>query len=364
MDKERARFFQKIRSQIGNTPLYEIKDINIPNGNRIFAKEEFRNQITMSHYDRVYVELFYNLEERGKIDPSRVHVVETTSGNAGTAFAAIAEKLGYKATVIIPEGVSKARLNSIAERGAEIIQTPKNLFIKGAVDKLKHLIKVENKERIRAGKLPYYCPDHSRNKITIDAMSKIGKEVISHAPNKLNYFVAAAGNGSSILGPAKYLMNNGLKIIAWDPIQAPTAFQMKYPGRYKSLFGIHPGTLGPHYIYGTGVLGVDFPFLKEAILGTKDIPPIVDDVILIKNEEAILTLSSLKDASLVSKSGFERALALPDFAYAYRLLADTLEKPVGFSSGGSLAVALKLCEAVKNKNILVIFYDHAKYYMM
>ncbi|UCH85517.1 MAG: pyridoxal-phosphate dependent enzyme [Candidatus Latescibacterota bacterium] len=362
MPNNRSKRFKKLKEDVGRTPVYEITHIDIPNGNKLFAKEEHLNKPTGSHYDRVYVELLEDFEKSGTINPKDVELVETTSGNAGMAFAAVAKELGYEATVIIPEGVSKTRLDAIEGLGAKVIQTPKDLFVKGAVDELRRQLTLESKRRKAAGEKPFFCPNHSRNVLTVDALAHIGEEVLDEAPAEIDVFVAAVGNGASVLGPGRVLKEYGAEVIAWDPVQAPTAYEMRHPGAYKEMFEIDPGQLGLHGIYGTGVMGVKFPFLEEAVIGGDVQSAIVKDVMLVADEKAMEAFSALYDRDVISSRALDAALSLPDLAAAHRLLAGVEKLSVGRSSAGSLAVALKLCEKVKNKNILIILYDRATYY--
>src|SRR5580765_4898107 len=70
MDEARIAKYEGLRAEIGHTPLHEVKSIVVPNGNRIFAKEEYLNP-TGSHYDRVFVRLFEALEEQCAICPGQ-----------------------------------------------------------------------------------------------------------------------------------------------------------------------------------------------------------------------------------------------------------------------------------------------------
>jgi len=362
MDSSRKALFDQIKSRVGNTPLYEIKNIQIPNGNRIFAKEEYLNALTGSHYDRVYVSLLEDLEKKGEIAPDKVRLIETTSGNAGTSFAATAKLLGYTASVIIPENVSDTRINSIECHGANVIKTPKEKFIQGVQRKLKEIL-IESRKSLKPNELPFYCPDHSRQKTSIDAISVMAQEVLDQTSMQFDIFVAAIGNGLSILGPSKILKYNGLKIIGWDPLQAPRGFEMKFPGRYKELFGIDPGSLGLHKILGTGVLGVKFPFLDEVIFGSPNGEPIIDDIMIAADEEAIHKLSVLINQNKIKANILPKALNLPNITQAHFQLVGTEYKSVGYSSAGSFATALKLCESHKDKKLLIIFYDSLANYI-
>src|SRR5688572_25094453 len=86
MNEHRHELYAELFSKVGNTNLYKIRHIEVPNGNKIFAKEEYQNP-TGSHYDRVYPYLLYEAEKRGVISPSTTTIVENSSGNAGASAA-------------------------------------------------------------------------------------------------------------------------------------------------------------------------------------------------------------------------------------------------------------------------------------
>ena len=231
--------------------------------------------------------------------------------------------------------------------------------MEGAVEALERTLAAKCDDRGR----PYYCPNHSRAAAAVKAMAGLADEVLDSSPVPLDLFVAAVGNGLSILGPGRVLKERGLGVLAWDPVQAPTSLEMKYPGRYRELFGVAPGALGHHRNLGTGVLGVEFPFLREAVLGSRENDAVVDDVRLVADEDAISSISALVDRGEAPERARRAALELPYLTDALRLLAGEERKSIGFSSAGSLAVALERCKEVPDTNILIIFYDHASNYI-
>src|SRR3989338_4732778 len=128
MDQERTALYSRLEREIGNTPLYEISKIQLPNGNRVFAKEENRNP-GGSHYDRVFIRLFRHYEEGGRIVPGHTPVVETTSGSAGVSVARLGRLLGYECLVICPADLPEARIRAIREQGAELRLSPEGRYV-------------------------------------------------------------------------------------------------------------------------------------------------------------------------------------------------------------------------------------------
>ena len=94
------------------TPFIEITGLGFPNGNRVFAKCENRNKVSHSHYDRVYSYLFDQRQQRKEIKRGKTHLIETSSGNAGTAFAKYCELYGFSGTVVFPKDVRTARVSA------------------------------------------------------------------------------------------------------------------------------------------------------------------------------------------------------------------------------------------------------------
>ncbi len=356
---DRLKLYESLACKIGNTPVWEISRIPIPNNNRILAKLEYKNP-TGSHYDRVFVHLLRQLEETGRIDPQRHHLVETTSGNAGAAFAWLCRELGYSATVIVPEDLPFGRIEHIRRQGARIIKTRGDRFVKGCAERLAEMVRSREKPNAEH---EYRFPNHSRKPGSADALGAIAEEVLAEADRPIDYYVAAVGNGISILGPGRILKQRcNTHIVAWDPIEAPVAFEKKYPGRYRDMLGLRPGELGHHHIYGVGVLGVEFPILDAAIFGGPEQQAIIDEVELLGDEEGFAKLSYAVQKGKASRSALEVAHDMPDLSLAHSALGKEEGLPVGYSSAGSLALALKLCESISECTILVIFYDDISKY--
>lgn len=283
---DRTELYESLESQIGNTPLVELP-LELPRGNRIIVKEEFRNP-TGSHYDRVFVHLIRKLEEQRKIIPGVTPLIETSSGSAGESFAWICNQLGYDATIVLPESAPAKKIEAMKEYGADLVLTPANEWVGGAQKELIRILTDVNKDRKIQGLPKFYTPNHSRDEGTLDAFENIGKEVM--AVTDVDYFIAAIGNGTSLLAPARYMKaeNSDLYVVGWEPLASASAFTMMYPGRLEKSFGISKGEFS-HKLPGTGVPNVQFPFLEEAV------KTVVDRVVLVKGEETELQLRARVD---------------------------------------------------------------------
>ncbi|MBN4081356.1 pyridoxal-phosphate dependent enzyme [Caldithrix abyssi] len=320
IEKTRRQRFKQIESTIGSTHLHEIETIEIPNGNRIFCKEEWTNP-TGSHYDRVYIKLLYEYEKAGKIIPGETHLVETTSGNAGVAFAWLANELGYSATVIIPEDMPKPRVYEMQDYGAEIIFSKAGQYVKGVVRKLReYLIQYKN-----AHNNPAFCLDHSRRKTSFIALYSIAKEInqqLSEQGLSPDYFIGAIGNGTTTVGIYNYFKDKGkpIKMFGVEPFESPVFFNQKFPGRFKNNYGKEP-EFKAHNLIGAGGWGVKFPNVH---------------------------LDTFEDIYLCKENKWQEYVDILQYSE---------KKPVGRTSAACILSAVRLSEKIKNKNIFTLFYD-------
>jgi len=325
-----------LEKQIGNTKLEQYNG-KLANNNKLFIKRECDNPFG-SHYDRVYLALFKYYETKGIIKPGD-KVFETSSGTAGASFSAIAKKLGYKPYLAIPKGVDNAIIKTIKSYNTKIYFTPEKDYITGFPIFLrkfkpweKGLFFLNHSMGRKADK------GYKDNDITLKALGKIAKEIKKQI--KVDYFIPATGNGSSILGPSKYF-DKKTKVITFESSQSAVAYNLLYPGKYKKLFGIEPGTLPKHKLRGTSYQGINFPHIEHAIN-----KKIIKDSLLISDKEVDDNYNKLTGKNLFKE--------LPHW--------DSIKSEFGRSTRAGIAAVKELSKETKNKTYVIIAYDKANRY--
>ncbi len=129
--------YPNVKALIGNTPIVEITRFDLPEGVRLFAKLEFFNP-GGSVKDRLGVALIEDAERRGLLKPGGT-IIEPTAGNTGIGLALAAIGTGYRVIVVVPEKFSVEKQELMRALGAEIVHTPTELGMKGAIEKAKEL---------------------------------------------------------------------------------------------------------------------------------------------------------------------------------------------------------------------------------
>ncbi len=358
LSASRRRVYAALEKRIGNTPLYQVRRIPVPNGCKIFVKEEYRNP-SGSHYDRVYLGLLKALETEGRIIPGKTPLIETSSGNAGISFAWLAKKLGFSSEVIMPANLPSARVEGARVQGAKIRLSPAKKYVGGAAEMLRAVLTVENKQRAAQGLPKYWSPNHSQDPRTAIVLRPIADEVKRQLGNtKLDFLVVGVGNGATILGPGKRLKElfPGLKVVAWEPFSSARMYSQMHGGQYEKMFGINPGEKIAHTVYGTGVPNVEFPLLQAAQR------TVVDDVKLVAQQKELASHKRQLRGRKQAAQFISNASSLIRWENTLDQLHSIEKKLVGRSSAGSLAVALEMASRVKNKNFLIIFYDKISRY--
>jgi len=344
----RKQIYDALSDIVGKTRLVQYEEI--PNGNKIWIKKESENPWG-SHYDRVYIDLFREAEESGKIKPGD-KVIETTSGSAGVSFAAIGKLLGYDCFVALPAGGEVAREKAILEHlpnKDHLIMTPAESYIAGFPQFLKKFLPTHK---------DFYFLNHSMgprdkttglftcNETTIKAIAPIAYETLEELSKKdihLDYFISAIGNGSNTLGIGRVL-KDGCKVIGVETFQSGAAYDLMKPGEYEKKYGIKPGELPRHKYPGTSYPGIPFPHIQSCIT-----EKVLDDMILVSDSQM--------DKNYLEKTG------RCDSTYLPHTDRDTLKDlHLGKTTKMTLATALDLSEKVKDKNFLVIEYDKPERY--
>jgi cysteine synthase A len=258
-----ANFYNNIIETIGKTPLVKLNRITEkldPKPN-LYAKLEYFNP-GGSVKDRIGMAMIQVAEEKGIIDKDTI-IVEPTSGNTGIGLALVCATKGYKLILVMPESVSIERTKILKAYGAEVVLTPKEGGMKGAIDKAEDIIKEKGK---------VYIPQQFKNLANPEIHRKTtAKEIFNDLDGRVDAFVAGVGTGGTITGVSEILKDRvgaRLKVYAVEPKDSPV------------LSGGNPG---PHKIQGIGA-----GFVPQ-VLNTK----IYDQVIQVDYEDAIRTARDL-----------------------------------------------------------------------
>lgn len=199
----------------------------------IYVKLEFFNP-TESLKDRVYKEMILGAINRGDLKPG-MEILEASTGNAGIACTCIGTLLGYKVTIVMPEGMSDERKKVIRAFGGELVLTPG-----GESDVDLCLIKVQ--ELMEASKGKYWFPAQFTNPDNIKAHYRTtGPEIWNQLGGNVDCFIASQGTGGTLTGVGRFLKekNPRVKLYAVEPYETPILSQRKW-GTHK-IEGIGDG---------------------------------------------------------------------------------------------------------------------------
>ena len=216
---------------IGNTPAVKLKNVVPEDCADIFVKLEFFNP-SRSVKDRAAYNMIKKAEEDGIIKPGDT-LIEPTSGNTGIGLAMNAAAKGYRAIFVLPDNMTEERINLLKAYGAEVVLTPSDEKMPGAIRKAKEL-----KAEIPNAFIPqqfenYANPDIHRTTTALEIMDQMD--------NDLDGFVATSGTGGTITGTGETLKEKlpGLHVAVVEPSGSPV-LSGGQPGKHK-LVGTSPG---------------------------------------------------------------------------------------------------------------------------
>ena len=249
------KIYNSVAELVGKTPLLELKNIEKKYGlkAKLVAKLEYFNPAG-SVKDRVAKFMIDDAEKRGVLKEGSV-IIEPTSGNTGIGLSAIAASKGYRVIIVMPETMSVERRKLMKGYGAELVLTPGNLGMKGAIAKAEEL-----KNEIPGGVVMGQFVNPSNPKAHY---MTTGPEIFEDTNGNVDYFVAGVGTGGTITGVGRFLKEKlpNVKIVAVEPATSAV---------------LSAGVAGAHKIQGIGA-----GFVPE-ILDTK----IYDEVIPVSDEDA------------------------------------------------------------------------------
>ena len=295
------KYYDSMQALIGNTPLVRLGNIVRAEGVNVFAKLELYNP-SGSVKDRTGLYMINDAEKKGLLGDGGT-IVEATAGNTGLGIAFAALNRGYRIIFVVPTKFSAEKQSLLRALGAEVINTPREEGMLGAVRKAEE-IKSQIKGSISLEQFKNQSNPLAHYETT-------GREIFEGLDGRIDYVVAGAGSGGTYTGILSYIKE-----------RVPSA-----QGVLADPVGSTMGG-GEHSDYDIEGIGNDF------IPDTMDIS-MVDRVVKITDTEA-----------------FENA----------RLLARREGIFAGSSSGGALSAALKLVKDGARGNVVVVFPDRGDRY--
>jgi cysteine synthase len=288
---------------IGNTPHLRINSL-FGNNHEVWVKLE-KNNPCASIKDRIAFSMITDAEQNGILKPGGV-IIEPTSGNTGIGLAMIGAVKGYKVILVMPESMSLERRRLMQIFGAELVLTPREKGMRGAIEQVQQLAAT-----IPGAWIPSQFENPSNPKIHIETTAQ---EILQDFPEGFDYMITGVGTGGHISGVGKVLKEKfpEIKIFAVEPGLSPV---------------ISGGQPGPHPIQG---------------IGAGFVPEILDKGVL----DGIITISQDEAFEFTRKAAREEGLL------------------IGISSGGSLAaINKKLHEIPEGSRILTFCYDSGERYL-
>lgn len=280
-----AKIAKNLNELIGNTPLLQLSNFAKAKGleaNVIVKIESFNPAGCVK--ERIALAMIEDAEAKGILKPG-VEIIEPTSGNTGVGLAMVSAIKGYKLTLIMPETMSIERRTLLKALGANLVLTPGTGGMKAAIAKA-----VELHEANPASFIPQQFDNLANTEIH---KLTTGEEIWRDTDGKVDIFVAGVGTGGTIsgVGAALKAHNPKIQIVAVEPTDSPV------------LSGGNPG---PHKIQGIGA----------GFIPKNYNPSVVDEVIQITNDQAILT-----SRQLAQQEGLLVGISSGAAAYAATIVA-------------------------------------------
>lgn len=295
--------YDNILQTIGNTPHIRINHL-FRDDLEVWMKVEGSNPCA-SIKDRIALAMVEAAEKSGDLKPNTT-IIEPTSGNTGIGLAMVAAVKGYRLILTMPESMSVERRRYMKALGAELVLTPKEQAMAGAISKAQELIESTPNS---------WMPQQFENPANIDIhRSTTAQEILEDFPEGFDYLITGVGTGGHITACSEELKKSfsQMKTFAVEPKDSPV---------------ISGGEKGPHRLQGIGAGFVPKNLHTDTLDGT----------IQVKEEDAF---------EMARQCGRKEGIFL------------------GISSGATLAAVLqKQDEMPKNSRVLIFSYDTGERYL-
>lgn len=263
---------------VGNTPLVRIRRVVPDRAAELYGKLESMNPAG-SVKDRIALAMINEAEKAGLLKPGAT-LVEPTSGNTGIGLAMVAAAKGYHLILTMPDDMSLERRKLLARFGAELILTPRDEGMSGAVDAAVKLLKQHPE---------YFMPQQFENLANPEAHRRTtAQEILQALGDRVDAFVAGVGTGGTITGVGQVLkaQRPDILIVAVEPARSPL---------------LSGGQARPHGIQGIGATFIPAVFDRS----------VVDEILTVEDRDAIQTSVRLarEEGILVGVSAGANVLA-------------------------------------------------------
>ncbi|MCQ2427896.1 MAG: cysteine synthase A [Clostridia bacterium] len=297
----RGKIYGSVAELCGSTPLLRVRP-ELP-AVLLYKLEAFNP--AGSAKDRVALNMLRCAANTGKLRPGGT-VIEPTSGNTGIGLAAYGVPMGYRVVIVMPDSMSRERIDLIKAYGAEIVLTPGARGMQGAIEKA---------EEIRSSTPGSVIASQFDNPANPAAhYASTGPEIWKDTEGKVDIIVAGIGTGGTLCGTAMYLKEKkpSVKAIGCEPASSPL---------------IRKGYSGPHKIQGIGANFVPANFNPDVVDGIADITneDAIAETVKIARETGLLVgissgcaaFEAARLASLPENAGKTIVAILPDTGEHY-----------------------------------------------
>ncbi|MFH1245388.1 MAG: cysteine synthase A [Candidatus Omnitrophota bacterium] len=297
-----AKIADNITITAGNTPLVKLSKIGQGLQAALVGKLESVNPLS-SVKDRIGAAMIKDAEEKGIIKPGTT-VIEPTSGNTGIALASVCAVRGYKLILTMPANMSRERRQLLSLLGAEVVLTPVEEGMAGAVRKAEEL-----RENIPNSFMPQQFKNPANPRIHRETTAE---EIWRDTDGRVDILVCGVGTGGTLTGIAEVIKkrNPRFHVVAVEPENSPVLSLRKYRGKSSEKPGAHR------------IQGIGAGFIPDVLR-----LDLIDEVVQVSDKNAVMTAGRLaKEEGILA----------------------------GISSGAAVWAAIEVAKRKKHKNKLAV----------